>query len=378
MALGFQLKHKCDCEGGFSLTRHSHYTRVRLGGLVIWRLQCKKCRAVFTILPHFVLRYSGVKPEVAKKALLATQGGLSLELSATIIENISPMVIYRLMCAFGRAGLVTVLTRCQLPLPKYLLADEKHSYCLTEKVYLPTIVEGRVVWHLGYTKDKTAEAFEAAYSQFQQAAVVIEPQYQPQAILTDGFESTRKSLRNLFPGVVLGNCLRHAANRIGSKLKSVSKSVRNDLSEQFARLFDDRTVEKENKIRSLGQKLRRFAEKVGKIAGQANTERLRSWFARKKEGWYVLFRDTEMPATSTLLDQAHNAFDRKLFMMKGFHHPNGSQQQFLTGLAMLYDFVPYQRRARNAGKCGVEVEGGKLPSNDWFLNLQILTSGGFL
>jgi hypothetical protein len=25
-----------------------------------------------------------------------------------------------------------------------------------------------------------------------------------------------------------------------------------------------------------------------------------------------------MPVTSTLLDQAHNAIDRKLFMMKGF------------------------------------------------------------
>ena len=57
MSLGFQLRHKCDCPGGFSLTRHSHYMRVRLNGLVIWRIQCKRCKAVFTILPHFVMRY---------------------------------------------------------------------------------------------------------------------------------------------------------------------------------------------------------------------------------------------------------------------------------------------------------------------------------
>ena len=37
----------------------------------------------------------------------------------------------------------------------------------------------------------------------------------------------------------------------------------------------------------------------------------------------------------------------------------------------------YQRRALNAGQCGVEVEGGRLPTQDWMLNLQILTSGGF-
>ena len=84
-----------------------------------------------------------------------------------------------------------------------------------------------------------------------------------------------------------------------------------------------------------------------------------------------------MPVTSTLLDPAHNALERKLFAMKGFHHPGGSQQVFLTGLAHLYNLVPYQRRAQHAGQCGVEVECGRVPTPDWMLNLQILTSGGF-
>ena len=41
MSLGFQLKHKCGCQGGFGLTRHSHYVRVRLGGLIIWAVPKK-------------------------------------------------------------------------------------------------------------------------------------------------------------------------------------------------------------------------------------------------------------------------------------------------------------------------------------------------
>ncbi|MFN8455227.1 MAG: hypothetical protein U0401_11270 [Anaerolineae bacterium] len=376
MSLGFQLNHYCGCPGGFALTRHSHYSRVRLGGLVIWRLACKRCGAVFTILPHFVLRYSGVPPAVAKKALLATHGGLSLEWTATLL-NVSPMAIYRLVCTFGRTALVRVLTRCQLPLPPYLLADEKHSHCLTEKVYLPTLVEGRVIWHVGYTEDKSAEAFEAAYAQFQQATRLIEPTYQPQGILTDGFESTRKSLHLLFPTTPLGNCLRHATHRISSKLKGVTQAMRDTFSQQFYDLFARQTRPQKNQFRALGQKLRRFAEKVGHRAGQANGERIQQWIARKKAGWYALFRNPDLPTTSALLDQAHNVLDRKLFMMKGFHHPEGNQHAFLVGLALLYNFVPYQRRAKNAGKCGVEVQGGKLPTPDWFLNFQILTSGGF-
>jgi hypothetical protein len=136
MSLGLQLKHKATCRGGGCLTRHSHYVRVRLGDLTIWRIQCTTCKAVFTVLPHFVLRYRQMRPEVARNALLATHGGLSLELCA-VIGHLSPMALYRLICAFGQQSLVAVLTRCGLALPVYFLADEKHSHCLRDKVYLP-------------------------------------------------------------------------------------------------------------------------------------------------------------------------------------------------------------------------------------------------
>jgi hypothetical protein len=63
--------------------------------------------------------------------------------------------------------------------------------------------------------------------------------------------------------------------------------------------------------------------------------------------------------------------------MQGFHHPHGRQQAFLTGLAPVYNFIPYQGRAQHAGQCDVAVEGGRLPTADRFLNLQLLTSGGF-
>src|SRR4249919_1496043 len=117
--------------------------------------------------------------------------------------------------------------------------------------------------------------------------------------------------------------------------------------------------------------------RITTTAGAANGKRVRQWCQEKKAGWYTVLAYPQMPVSSTLLDQAHNAIERKLFAMKGFHHPGGSQQAFLTGLAHLYNLVPYQRRAQHAGQCGVEVEGGRVPTADGMLNLQILTSGGF-
>ena len=376
IALGFQLTHKATCRGGGCLTRHSHYARVRLGGLTIWRIQCTTCKAVFTILPHFVLRYHSIRPEVARDVLLATHGGLSLELCA-VIGHISPMTLYRLVCAFGHQSLVTVLTRCGLPLPLYFLADEKHSHCLRDKVYLPTIVHGRVLWHLGYTEEASATAFTESYREFQRVAVEQEPTYRVRGILLDGFDSTTKSLRTLFPGACLGYCLRHALNKLPKKLTAITSPLRRALRTQFHTLWYRARQRKGLRVFALGQRLRHFADYVAATAGPANGERIRRWFQDKKAGWYTVLADPQMPVTSTLLDQAHNAIDRKLFMMKAFHHPGGSQQAFLTGLAHLYNLVPYQRRAMHAGQCGVEVEGGTVPTCDWFLNLQILTSGGF-
>jgi hypothetical protein len=317
-----------------------------------------------------------MRPEVARDALLATHGGLSLELCA-VICHISPMALYRVVCALGHQGLVTVLTRCGLPLPTYFLADEKHSRCLTDKVYLPTIVRGRVLWHLGYTADASAAAFTASYEVFQRAALHQKPTYRVRGILTDGFDSTVKSLRTLFPGARLGNCLRHAINKLPAKLVAIASPVRKALRSQFHTLLYRVRQRKSMRVFALGQRLRYFADHVAHTAGTANGARVRRWMQEKKAGWYAVLEDPQMPVTSTLLDQAHNAIERKLFAMKGFHHPGGSQQAFLTGLAHLYNLVPYQRRAQHAGQCAVEVEGGRVPTADWMLNLQILTSGGF-
>src|SRR5438132_10640922 len=331
LSLGFQLKHKASCSEDGCLTRHSRYARIRLGGLTIWRLQCTTCRAVFTVLPHFVLRYRQMRPEVARDALLATHGGLSLELCA-VIHHISPMAVYRLVCAFGHHSLVTVLTRCGLPLPVYFLADEKHSRCLTDKVYLPTIVSGRVLWHLGYTEEASATAFTQSYGEFQRAASQHEPSYQVRGVLTDGFDSTVKSMRTLFPGARLGNCLRHAINKLPAKLVAIASPVRQALRSQFHTLLYRARQRKGLRVFALGQRLRHFADHVAQRAGVANGERVRHWLQDKKAGWYVVLEDPCMPVTSTLLDQAHNAIERKLFAMKGFHHPNSSPRKVRGGM----------------------------------------------
>jgi len=298
LALGFQLYHKASCNGG-GLTRHSHYARIRLGGLTIWRIQCTSCKAVFTVLPHFVLRYRRMSPDVAQQALIATHGGLSLEWCATIC-HISPMALYRLICALGQHSLVTVLVKWHLPLPTYILVDEKHSHCLTDRVYLPTIASGRVIWHLGYSACKSAAAFTESYGVFQQMALNHEPSYQVKGALTDGFDSTVSSMRTLFPKARLGFCLRHALNKLPDKLVGVSASVRRGLRSKFHALLHRCRQRKSLRVVALGQRLRHFAHRIAMTVSEAHGARIRHWFETKKAGWYAVLEDPRMPAMSTV------------------------------------------------------------------------------
>src|SRR5262249_16160618 len=151
-------------------------------------------------------------------------------------------------------------------------------------------------------------------------------------ILTDGFDSTTKSIRTLFPGVRLGNCLRHAINKLSKTLAAIALPVRKASRAKFHTLLHRSRQRKGLRMFALGQRLRRFADPVATTAGTTKGERVRRWFQEKKVGWYAVLDDPQMPVTGTLLDQAHNAIERKLFAMKGFHHPGGNQQAFLTGL----------------------------------------------
>jgi hypothetical protein len=46
---------------------------------------------------------------------------------------------------------------------------------------------------------------------------------------------------------------------------------------------------------------------------------------------------------------------------EGFQHPGGSQHAFLTGLAHLYNLIPYQRRAKHAGSVGWRWKAAESP-----------------
>ena len=99
------------------------------------------------------------------------------------------------------------------------------------------MVCGRGLWHLGSVEEARAVAFTQSYQELQQAALHQEPAYRVRGLLPDGFESTVKSRRTLFPGARLGNCLRHAINQRPKTRTAIGSPVRKAWRSQLPTLL---------------------------------------------------------------------------------------------------------------------------------------------
>jgi hypothetical protein len=93
--------------------------------------------------------------------------------------------------------------------------------------------------------------------------------------LTDGFDSTTKSIRALFPGARLGYCLRHALNKIPDKLVGLAAPLRQGLRSQFHTLLHRCRQRKSLRVCAWGQRLRHFADHIATTVGDEHGERVR-------------------------------------------------------------------------------------------------------
>ena len=154
------------------------------------------------------------------------------------------------------------------------------------------------------------------------------PSYRVRGVLTDGFDSTTKSMRTLFPGACRGFCLRHALIKLPKKLAAIASPVRQSLRTKFHTLLYRVRQRTSLRVVALGQRLRYFADHVTTTAGTANGARVRRWFQEKKAGWHAVLADPQMPMISALLDQAHNAIKRNSLRCKGFTIPTAANRRF--------------------------------------------------
>lgn len=143
----------------------------------------------YQLRPNFVMPYMVGRAEEAAKGLALCHQGTSFETIVEVCGHNGPYW-YRMYVSLGRVSLVGTTVKRVERLPKDLVVDEKHSWLLGEKIYLPTVVGGGVFLGVGVTNKADAADLEAGYGEFKTEVLELDATYEPQTVNTDGWEAT--------------------------------------------------------------------------------------------------------------------------------------------------------------------------------------------
>ena len=183
---------------------------------------------VLTICSSDIMPYMTGYTDAVEKALFVRRFGVPFW-GLTYVFGRTDDYWYRMATTFGRYALVGTVVKDAAQLPTDLLADEKHIHFNGEKGYIATTVGHDCVLGASLALQADEEALTPAYGYFKAEAQVVDPDYTPQTLNTDGWLATQKTWLTLFPAIILMPCFLHAWLKIRDRTKKRFKDLYDDI-----------------------------------------------------------------------------------------------------------------------------------------------------
>jgi len=341
--------------------------RSKKTGLYLRRIRCKATAQAFTVRPSFVLPYMAGYTAQAEKALLLRSFGVPFWALARVFGR-DPLYWHRLEIALGRNSLVGTSVR-QAALPEHLLADEHHQTLDGVKVYVATTVAQGCC--LGATLSPSADegGLTTAYGVFQQEAVNVKADYQPQTVNADGWAATRAAWQTLFKWVVVLRCFLHGWLNIRERGKHLQEVFRT-LGEKVWHAF-----RAENR-RSMAQRLRRLGEWAKANLKGVVLDQVNKLCARAGE-YGQTYEHPGCQRTSNMLDRVMRARNRYWDRGQHLHGSVEAADRHCRAWALLYNFVPWSpatTKAHEGWRCPAERLNQHRYHDHWLENLLVSAS----
>lgn len=223
--------------------------------------------------------------------------------------------------------------------PPQLLADEKHTWWLGEKVYVATTVADGCLLGAELSQTAGTEDLQAAYGVFAYEARELNPNYEPQTVNTDGWEATQKAWKNLFSGITLILCFLHTILSIEQRCRS-QKNLLNTLKDKLWEVYHACNASQ-------------FIEQLRNLQAWAISQKLPEPILAKilnlsvkASQFTIAYSFPEAHRTSNMLDRLMNYQDHILVSMKYFHGSQDSANLALRSMAILWNFHPFGRRSQ--------------------------------
>lgn len=325
----------------------------------------------YQVRPSFMMPYMVAKTKEVEKALYFRRWGVPFDALAYGFGR-NAMYWYRICASLGRNCVVGTTIKDPGRLPEDVLADEKHSRHQSDKVYITTTVADGCILGAGLAQNAGTEALTEGYGDFKREAQNLDPDYQPKTVNTDGWESTQKAWKTLFPTVVLILCFLHSFLKVRDRCKR-AKDLFPTVSQKIWHAYHACT------LAQFSQRIRRLREWAHIHVSLEPVKEKILELCRKAPRFKVAFSYPGAHRTSNALDRLMNYQDRILYAMQYFHGTKDSAILYLRSMALIWNFHPYGTKTQSQFPDRVspfeDINGFHYHEN-WLQNMLVAASMG--
>lgn len=337
------------------------------------RISIKK--SIYTIRPSFIMPYHTAMTDDVEKILFLRKFSVPYwGLSYVFGKN--DMFWYRLEQNIGRNSIVGTTIKKKESLPKNVSADEKHSKLKGSKVYIPTTVGDNCILGVSITKDAGEQSLKSAYSIFKKESLMLDPNYSPDSVNTDGWKATMNSWQQIFPFINVICCFLHIFIKIRDRCRKKHKEYYEIIADKLWMCY------KAESKKSFSQRVRRLYELV--TSDSEIPEVISKQIIKLKENlsrYSKSYDISKCHRTSNMIDRLMQKMDRHLFSTFYFHGKLSSAELGIRGWALIYNFTPsnpYTIKKYGGLKSPAERLNKFSYHDNWLQNLLISASlGGY-
>ena len=309
--------------------------------------------------------YHTDKTEYVSKGLDMHNSGSSFESVGRVLGK-NAMFWYNTFCSIGKNSIISTTVKDISKLPKHIAADEKHTKCCGEKVYIATTVANGCILGAAVSESPGDDGLLAAYSEFMKETWQLNPDYYPESVNTDGWKATKNTWKSFSEMTVLVLCFLHSALKIQNFSKKIPQQ-----RELMTKVWD---CYKAESFTILSQRLRRLNEWAIKENLPERIIIKTGELIQKKREFKPGIEMDKAHRTSNMVDRLMNFQDKALSSAKHLHGHN-SANLFVRAHALIWNFHPYCKKVKRHSP--FEDLNGFIYHQNWLENMMIATSCGF-
>jgi hypothetical protein len=349
--------------------------------LPIRMVQCKECKAIFSMLPSFLPREKhftlDIIGHIFEKMMLFSQSIQSALQDLKITGGgKSKQTILNWLRWIGTFHPATILSRAGALSSGYFQEDEGFEKEPQLRTYSVFMVDPNtlLVWHADYIDHVDEDSLCGSFEKFLQRV-----SFKIIGVTKDKWEASTKALRAVFKSIWIGFCHRHCLKKIRQALieyqkeTKCNKKERDRLYKKFKQILESSSSQicLQVKIKSLDEPAFHHPLLQQRLVElQKNAPHYTCHHKRKG-----------ITKTTSMVDNFLKLAKRKLTMAESFRDKEYGKVLF-QALATVRNFVPFFPGAKNAHKSPFMLAGGKTCDLPWiqvmnFHNAFLFTPNAF-